>query len=149
MLKRTEMQFKTRSKLVETQKGQALTFGFCLGPVTLFVIANLPEKNGNPNGPLVYVKMDIREDRIWKDLTKLPRRTEMQFKTRSKPTIIQGEKALLLDFRFGPILVSVVSYLSDTLVDIRMNFGVDEIWQDCFDNVPQNSTELSKRNGNW
>lgn len=59
-MKRTEMQLRTRSKVMTTKEGQALGFGFRLGPLTIYVIANLPEPNGNPEGPLVYIKMDLR-----------------------------------------------------------------------------------------
>jgi hypothetical protein len=62
---RQEMQFRTRAKLIDTKEGQALTFSFKLGPISLFVIANLPEENGNSDGPLVYVKMDLRISEDW------------------------------------------------------------------------------------
>ncbi len=63
-MKRTEMQFRTRSKIISTRDGNALTFGFRLGPIAIFVIANLPEDNGNPE-PLVYIKMDLRVNDDW------------------------------------------------------------------------------------
>lgn len=59
-MKRTEMQMRTRSKVLTTKEGQALGFGFRLGPLMIYIIANLPEKGGNPDGPLVYIKMDLR-----------------------------------------------------------------------------------------
>lgn len=62
---RTEMQFTTRSKIMATRKGQALTFSFRLGPIAIFVIANLPEDCGNKEGPLVYIKMDLRMNEDW------------------------------------------------------------------------------------
>ena len=43
-MKRTEMQFRTRSKMIKAREGQAITFGFHLGPIAIFVIANMPEK---------------------------------------------------------------------------------------------------------
>jgi len=74
-MKRTEMQLKTRSKIIETKEGYALTFGFRLGPIAIFVIANLPEERGkNPEGPLVYIKMDLRVGEDWQDSTELSSR---------------------------------------------------------------------------
>ena len=64
-MKRTEMQFRTRSKLIDTKEGQALTFGFRLGPLSIFVIANMPEDRGRVEGPLVYVKLDLRISEDW------------------------------------------------------------------------------------
>lgn len=66
-MKRSEMQFKTRSKVRPTKEGKALTFGFRLGPVYVFCIANLPEVNGNEEGPLVYVKIDLRMTEDWQE----------------------------------------------------------------------------------
>jgi hypothetical protein len=68
-MKRTEMQFRTRSKIIKTEKGNALTFGFRLGPIAIFVIANMPEERGNQEGPLVYIKMDLRVGEDWQDST--------------------------------------------------------------------------------
>ena len=66
-MKRSEMQFKTRSKIKATREGEALTFGFRFGPIHVFVIANLPEQNGNEEGPLVYVKVDLRMNEDWQE----------------------------------------------------------------------------------
>lgn len=66
-MKRSEMQFKTRSKLKPTREGHALTFGFRLGPIAVFCIANLPEDDGNDEGPLVYVKVDLRMNEDWQE----------------------------------------------------------------------------------
>jgi hypothetical protein len=66
-MKRVEMQFRTRSKIKPTREGHALTFGFRLGPIHVFVIANLPEDNGNQEGPLVYVKIDLRVNEDWQE----------------------------------------------------------------------------------
>lgn len=66
-MKRKEMQLRKRSKVIETSKGSALTFGFQLGPLSVFVIANLPEENGNQEGPLVYIKMDLRTSEDWQE----------------------------------------------------------------------------------
>jgi len=65
-MKRIEMRFRTRSKLIETKEGEALTFGFRLGPIAIFVIVNLPEEK-NDQGPLVYVKMDLRINKDWEE----------------------------------------------------------------------------------
>jgi len=66
-MKRKEMQLRTRSKIIETSKGRALTFGFRLGPLAVFIIANMPEENGNQEGPLVYIKMDLRISEDWQE----------------------------------------------------------------------------------
>ena len=60
-----EIQLRTRSKVRPTKEGHALTFGFRLGPVHFFVIANLPEENGNEDGPLVYIKVNLSTDDGW------------------------------------------------------------------------------------
>ena len=65
-MKRIEMRFRTRSKLIETKEGKALTFGFRLGPIAIFVIVNLPEEE-NDQCPLVYVKMDLRLNKDWEE----------------------------------------------------------------------------------
>lgn len=66
-MKRKEMQLRTRSKIIPTREGKALTFGFRLGPLAIFVIANLPEPNGNSKGELVYIKMDLRINEDWQE----------------------------------------------------------------------------------
>ena len=66
-MKRTEMQFRTRSKVLQTKEGEALTFGFRLGPIAIFIIANMPEPGGNQEGPLVYIKMDLRVGEDWQE----------------------------------------------------------------------------------
>jgi hypothetical protein len=61
-----EVQFKVRSRVMETKGGQALTFGFRLGPVSVFIIANLPEDDNNTkSGPLAYIKLGLRLDNDW------------------------------------------------------------------------------------
>jgi hypothetical protein len=59
-----EIQFRTRSRILTTKEGQALTFGFTLGPIKFFVIANMPETDG-AEGPLVYVKVNLETDDSW------------------------------------------------------------------------------------
>jgi hypothetical protein len=72
-MKRKEMQLRTRSKIIETSKGNALTFSFRLGPLQIFIIANMPEEHGNQEGPLVYIKMDLRVNEDWQEYsTELP-----------------------------------------------------------------------------
>jgi hypothetical protein len=66
-MKRTEMRFRTRAKYIDTKEGKALTFGFRLGPIAIFAIVNLPEEHGNQEGPLVYVKMDLRVNEDWQE----------------------------------------------------------------------------------
>lgn len=60
-----EIQLRTRSKVRDTTQGQALTFGFSLGPVQIFIIANMPEKADSGEGPLVYVKINLKTDDGW------------------------------------------------------------------------------------
>lgn len=55
-----ELQQRTRSKILTTRGGRALSFGFSLGPVKIFVIANMPEEESGPEGPLVYIKMNLK-----------------------------------------------------------------------------------------
>lgn len=74
-MKRTEMQFKTRAKIIETKEGYALAFGFRLGPIAIYIIANLPEERRVQDGPLVYIKMDLRVGEDWQDSTELSNRS--------------------------------------------------------------------------
>lgn len=60
-----ELQFRTRSKVHVTKGGHALTFGFSLGPIRVFVIANMPEPDSTSEGPLVYIKVNLKEDETW------------------------------------------------------------------------------------
>ena len=66
-MKRTEMRFRTRAKFIETREGEALTFGFRLGPVSIFAIVNMPELGSGHEGPLVYIKMDLRLTADWEE----------------------------------------------------------------------------------
>ena len=60
-----EIQLRTRSRILPTKEGQALSFAFTLGPIQFFVIANMPEKDNGGEGPLVYVKVNLRTDDTW------------------------------------------------------------------------------------
>jgi hypothetical protein len=64
-MNRTEIQLRTRSKIMTTREGFALTFGFKLGPISVFVIANLPEDKGSIDNPLVYIKINLRVGEDW------------------------------------------------------------------------------------
>ena len=67
MTPRTVMQFCTRSKILNTASGRALGIEFRFGPIHVYVIANMPETNGREEGPLAYVKVDLRQaDADWK-----------------------------------------------------------------------------------
>jgi hypothetical protein len=68
-MKRTEMRFRTRAKFIKTREGDALTFGFRLGPISIFCIVNMPESGGSQEGPLVFVKMDLRVNEDWTEWT--------------------------------------------------------------------------------
>jgi len=60
-----ELQFRTRSRIINTRDGHALSFGFSFGPIQVFVIANMPEETDTSEGPLVYVKINLRTDDSW------------------------------------------------------------------------------------
>lgn len=60
-----EIQLRTRSKILATKEGHALSFGFSLGPIQLFMIANMPEEDGTGEGPLVYIKINLKTDDNW------------------------------------------------------------------------------------
>ncbi len=76
MLRGIELQFRTRSKLTTTEKGEALTISFTLGPLQVFIIANLPEYMGeNGEQPLAYVKLTLAPIEEW-----------AVFKNHEKPT---------------------------------------------------------------
>ena len=65
-LRGVELQQRIRSKVTPTAEGAALTFGFNLGPIAVFCIANLPEGDGeNASTPLVYVKMTLTVGDGW------------------------------------------------------------------------------------
>lgn len=75
-MKCQEVQLRVRSRVMKTKGGHALTFGFRLGPMAVFIIANLPEdlnngdkqgRNNEKQGPLAYVKLGLRLDNDWED----------------------------------------------------------------------------------
>ncbi len=68
-MKCNEVQFRTRARVTETRGGHALTFGFRLGPMAVFIIANLPEDvtNTTKGGPLAYIKLNLRVENEWED----------------------------------------------------------------------------------
>jgi hypothetical protein len=57
-----ELQQRTRSKILQTRGGRALSFGFSLGPIKIFVIANMPEEDSGVEGPLVYIKINLKTE---------------------------------------------------------------------------------------
>lgn len=66
MLRGIELQFRTRSRLTTTDKGEALAIKFQLGPIAIFIIANLPEYMGeNGENPLAYVKVTLSPSEEW------------------------------------------------------------------------------------
>lgn len=66
MLRGLELQFRTRSRLIATDKGDALTIQFKLGPICIFILANLPEYMGeNGEKPLAYVKVTLDSNDDW------------------------------------------------------------------------------------
>ena len=58
-----EIQLRVRARVIPTREGRALTFTFALGPIKVFVIANIPGEEGE--GPLVYIKMNLKADEGW------------------------------------------------------------------------------------
>lgn len=58
-----EIQLKARSRIIRTREGQALTFCFSLGPVQVFIIANMP--TDNEGEPLAYIKLNFKTDESW------------------------------------------------------------------------------------
>lgn len=66
MLRGIELQFRTRSRLTRTEKGEALAIQFKLGPLSVFIIANLPEYDGeNGEAPLAYIKVTLAPSEDW------------------------------------------------------------------------------------
>jgi len=61
-----ELQHKTRAQLTRTAKGEALVIDVKLGPLTIFIIANLPEHTGeNARTPLAYIKLSLNPTSSW------------------------------------------------------------------------------------
>lgn len=60
-----ELQLRTRSRIINTREGHALSFGFSLGPIQIFIIANMPEDDNGSEGPLVYIKVNLKTDDTW------------------------------------------------------------------------------------
>lgn len=60
-----EIQLRTRSRILSTKEGHALSFAFGLGPIQFFVIANMPELDSGAEGPLVYIKVNLKTDDNW------------------------------------------------------------------------------------
>jgi len=66
MLRGIELQFRTRSRLIVTEKGEALAVQFRLGPLAIYVIANLPEYEGEyGKAPLAYIKITLDPTDDW------------------------------------------------------------------------------------
>jgi hypothetical protein len=66
MLRGIELQFRTRSRIIKTEKGEALAIRFSLGPLALFIIANLPETDDDDTEqPLVFVKITLNPIEDW------------------------------------------------------------------------------------
>ena len=61
-----ELQHKTRAQLTKTAKGEALVIDAKLGPLTIFIIVNLPERTGeNGRSPLAYIKLSLSPTSAW------------------------------------------------------------------------------------
>lgn len=75
MVSGIELQVKLRAKVKPTSVGEALMFGFTIGPIHIYIIAGLPGPE-EPN-PLVYVKLSLKpmgEWELFKDHTPTPAR---------------------------------------------------------------------------
>ena len=64
-LRGLELQFRTRSKIRKTSAGEALVFGFSIGPLGCFCIVNMPEGEEDNIQPLVYVKITLKAESEW------------------------------------------------------------------------------------
>lgn len=62
MLRGLELQYTTRSRVMKTRAGEALAFSFRIGPLSFYVIANIPE---NDEDALVYVKVTLSALEGW------------------------------------------------------------------------------------
>lgn len=66
MIRGLELQFRTRSRLIETKEGEALSIQFSFGPIAIFIIANLPEtEDDSTEQPLAYVKVNLQPNEDW------------------------------------------------------------------------------------
>ncbi len=75
MVSGIELQVKVRARIKATAVGDALLFGFSLGPIHIFIIAGLPTEEDTT--PLVYVKLSLKPTGDWelfKEHTPLPGR---------------------------------------------------------------------------
>jgi hypothetical protein len=63
MVQGIELQVKVRARVKPTAVGDALLFGFCLGPIHIFIIAGLPTEQDIT--PLVYVKLSLKPAAEW------------------------------------------------------------------------------------
>lgn len=63
MVSGIELQVKVRARVRETAFGDALLFGFALGPMHIFIIAGLPSEQDAT--PLVYVKLSLKPTGDW------------------------------------------------------------------------------------
>jgi hypothetical protein len=70
-----EIQLRIRSRISETSAGKALVFGFRLGPIHVFCIANMPENSAGrvDDHPLVYVKLSLNPEKQWTEAEGMPR----------------------------------------------------------------------------
>jgi hypothetical protein len=65
MIPTSEIQLKARSLVIETREGHALTFGYKLGPITFFIIANIPDTIAKDEKTSVYIKINLRIGDDW------------------------------------------------------------------------------------
>jgi hypothetical protein len=63
MVSGIELQVKVRARIKATAVGEALLFGFTLGPLHIFIIAGLPTDEDVT--PLVYVKLSLKPTGEW------------------------------------------------------------------------------------
>jgi hypothetical protein len=63
MVQGIELQVKLRAQVKRTTTGEALMFGFALGPIQVFIIAGLP--GPEDPCPLVYIKVSLKPTGDW------------------------------------------------------------------------------------
>jgi len=76
-MKVSEIQLRIRARIGETSEGNALLFGFRLGPIHVFCIANMPTNAAGrlDDHPLVYVKLSLNPEKSWAEWD-IPRNSE-------------------------------------------------------------------------
>jgi hypothetical protein len=64
-LRGLEVQLRTRARIRQTANGEALVFGFSLGPIGIFCIANIPGNEDENAQSVVYIKITVSPAGEW------------------------------------------------------------------------------------